>query len=59
MRCRRCGALLHAGITDLPFKIGDSATVEIMVKVDELNLISQRCCRGGLSDPSLGVGRDI
>jgi len=27
MRCRVCGGLLEPRVTDLPFKIGDSATV--------------------------------
>lgn len=27
MRCRVCGGLLEARVTDLPFKIGDSAIV--------------------------------
>lgn len=27
MRCRICGGLLEARITDLPFKIGDSSIV--------------------------------
>lgn len=29
MRCQDCGSRLHAGVTDLPFKIGDRSIVVI------------------------------